>query len=93
MKIKIKETITKIRGKLKRVVDAMKDWTDRKIFEFVMAHINLEETILIGAAKASVEKYHLTSLFLLLAYYIMRAEVKFKSWFSKKPKKAKVEDE
>jgi hypothetical protein len=25
------------------------DWTDRKIFDFIMSHINLEETILLGA--------------------------------------------
>lgn len=76
----------KVKSRVHGAKQKTMDWMDKKIFDFIMAHINLEETILLGAAKAATGKFHLTSLFLVITYYIWRAEGKFKAWVAKKPK-------
>lgn len=75
---------TRVKRKLQSIEDKFFNWVDRKVTEFVMTHLDLEETILCAAAKATKDKCHLTSLVLLGVYYIWRAETKFKILFTKR---------
>jgi hypothetical protein len=76
----------RMKARARNVKQRVLDWTDKKIFDFIMAHINLEETILLGASKATTERFHLTSFALIVTYYVWRIEAKFKAWSAKKPK-------
>jgi len=87
MKNKTQKKTTSLWAKMKAKFGNLKqkalNWMDAKIFDFIMAHTNLEETILIATSKAATERFHITSLFLLVTYHVWRLELKVKKWFIK----------
>jgi hypothetical protein len=80
----IAEAWDKIKDVISDWKERAKEYIDQKIFDFVMKHLNLEETIIAAASKATTNRMHVTYFFLLLAYFVQKGESKVKSWFKKK---------
>ena len=82
----IQQVWARTKAKLRDIKEGFNDWVDEKVTDFVMNHLNLEETILCATAKAARDKFHLTSLLLLAAYYVWRLENWFKNLMTRKSK-------